>query len=251
MSKALRKAIIRCLFLLPIVGPASAQVTVPTGGSLAIPSSGTLNLGCADLNIHGGLTVGAAQINQSANINIGASGNLAGGQGTINLGGNWNNAGTFIPGTSTVIFGDGCSVGPFQLTGNTIFHNLTLRSTNGGAFVIPAGHHITVNGTLTLQGASGLPVQLVSSSGQTAFITLGPGANVVSTDASVAPNVQIGAVSVGPQSIPTLSEYGLFMLALLLTIAAANPRLINKQLKSSHSRGLTRIANQGESRNAK
>lgn len=162
----------------------------------------------------------SGQIINADSIGIGVLGVLEGGSGSISVGGNWDNSGTFIPGTSTVIFADGCSVTPAQLTGNTTFHNLTLISTNGRTFVFPAGSNITVNGTLTLQGAPGLPIQLVSSSGQAAVIALGPNAQVVRSNANASPNVQIGAIS-SATAIPTLNEYGLMILALLLASMAA------------------------------
>jgi hypothetical protein len=243
---SLRNALIGLFILLPIAEPATAQVTVPPGGSLSIPAGASLHLGCTDLNVQGNVSVGAGQISQAATIGITSSGVLDGGSGTISVGGNWNNFGTFVPGSSTVIFTDGCSTAPAQLTGNTVFYNLTLTSTNGRTFVLPAGHSITVDGTLTLQGLPGLPIQLVSSSEQTAFVTLGAGAQLVSSYATVPPSILIGAANI--EAIPTLGEYGLFILTLLLAAIAV------KQVSSGQSplvRRAARIESQGDIRNAK
>lgn len=242
MSMALRKTMLGIFSLLWIANPVSAQVTIPVAGSFTLPLGGALTLGCSDLGIQGNFSVGAGQIAQAANLSIAVSGLLDGGQGTINVGTSWSNAGTFIPGTSTVIFGDGCGAAPFLLTGSTTFNNLTLTSASGRTFVIPAGHNITVNGTLTLQGVPGLPIQLVSSSGQTAYIALGAGAQVVSSNATVLPNVQIGNAN----AIPTLSQYGLAVLVLLLAASMAHH---SNQLPFSRRRA--RLVSQGESRNAK
>ncbi|MFZ1545993.1 MAG: IPTL-CTERM sorting domain-containing protein [Candidatus Nitrotoga sp.] len=187
---------------------------------MTIPTGATFDLGCTNIDAQGSLLMDSGQIINADSIGIGVLGVLEGGSGSISVGGNWDNSGTFIPGTSTVVFADGCSVTPAQLTGNTTFHNLTLISTNGRTFVFPAGSNITVNGTLTLQGAPGLPIQLVSSSGQAAVIALGPNAQVVRSNANASPNVQIGAIS-SATAIPTLNEYGLMILALLLAAMAA------------------------------
>jgi hypothetical protein len=246
ISPSLRRALIGLFFLLSIAEPAAA-LTIPPGGSLSI--AGILNLGCTDLNDQGTISVGAGQIVQAANIDIAASGVLDGGSGTISLGGNWNNAGTFVPGSGTVIFADACSTGPAQLTGNTVFNNLTLTSTGARTFVIPAGHVITVNGTLTLQGLPGFPIQLVSSTGQpqSAFITLGAGAHFVSSNATVLPSVVIGAAGAAAQVIPTLGEYGLLILSLLIAAIAA---IHGYGSQSPLARRAARIESRGGIRNA-
>lgn len=204
------------VFLAMTVGSvAFAQViNVPVGGSMDVPAGGTMNLGCSTLNVQGTFNVNSGQLSGAGGVTIAATGTVNG-QGTMSVSGNWSNSGAFAPGTGTVVFTDGCAVGPIQITGTTVFNNLTLTSSNGRTFVIPAGANVTVNGTLTLLGASGQPISLVSSAGQTAVINLGPSAHVVQNFVNVGGNVQIGALS-SPQSIPTLNEYGLIILSLLL-----------------------------------
>ena len=171
---------------------AIAQVTVPAGGSMSIPAGGSLNLGCLDFNVLGNVSIlGAGQIS-AATLSIAAAGVLQGGAGTITVGGNWINLGSFVAGSGTVFLTGSCATGSVQLTGNTIFSSLTLTSATGRTFVIPAGHRITVRGVLTLQGIPGLPIQVVSASAQIAFIALGGAAQLVSTNATVSPGVQIG-----------------------------------------------------------
>lgn len=209
-------------FFLFFSTPAAWALDIPSGASLSIPAGGSMDLACTDLNVQGSLSVTSGQINQATNVGIGGTGVVDGGTGTISVGGNWDNSGSFVAGTSTVVFQDGCSALPAQLTGNTTFYNLTLISSTGRSIVLPAGSHITVLGTLTIQGAPGVPIQLTSSSGQTAVINLGPGANVVSSNATVPPTVRIGtAVAAAPQAIPTLGEYGLAIMSLLLAAMAA------------------------------
>ena len=215
---------------------AFAQVIVPTGGTINVPAGGSMNLGCTALNVLGTFNLNSGQVSNTGDVTIAATGTLNGGQGTLSVSGNWSNSGTFIPGTGTVIFTDGCFLGPLQITGTTVFNNLTLTSGNGRTFVIPAGANITVNGTLTLQGTSGQPISLVSSSGQLAIINLGPSAQVIRNFANVSGNVQIGAAP-SVQGIPTLSDFGLILLALLMagtTLWRGGIGIFNAKRKNQH-----------------
>lgn len=207
------------LFLIGLA-PVFAQTVVPAGDSMLIPA-GVLDLVCTSLDVQGNVVVGTGQVDQAGTIDITPTGTLNGGQGQIALGGNWNNNGSFIPGTSTVVFSDVCGSGGGQLTGDTTFNNLTFTSSTGKPFVIPAGSHIAVTGNLVLQGTPGHPLQLLGSSGQTAFITLGRNANVTYLDAQVSPFVQIGQSFVDPSAIPTLGDYALLLLSCLLGFTAA------------------------------
>lgn len=119
-----------------------------------------------------------------------------------------------MAGTSTVVLSDVCGNAQAQLTGNTTFYNLTLISSLGKKFMFPAGTNITVIGTLRLQGAPGNPIQLLSPSGQTININLAPGAQLVNADAQIGPGINI--TSPAPTAIPTLSEYALAILALMM-----------------------------------
>lgn len=213
MRKCLNYALTGALFFLLGPMPVFAQTAIPPNAAMALPA-GVLNLACTNLDLQGSVVLGTSQIDQSGTVTIAASGVLDGGQGTIVVGGDWINSGSFIPGTGTVVFSDVCGSGGGQLSGDTTFNNLTFTSTTGKPFVIPAGSHITVTGTLLLQGTAGDPLQLNSSSGQTAYIALGPNAQVTYDNAQVAPNVQIGALA--PTAIPALDGHALLLLSFLL-----------------------------------
>lgn len=174
-----------------------------------------MNLGCNGLIVQGTFNVGDGQAGNTGNVNINPTGTLNGGTGTLTVNGNWTNAGSFNANAGTVIFTDGCAPGPLTFSGNTMFNNLSFVSTTGQNFVLPAGANITVSGTLTLQGTVSQPLQLNSSTGQPALITLAPSARLVRANTSLN-NVQL----VGLPSIPTLSEYGLMLMALLMAVAA-------------------------------
>lgn len=219
MRNILDDVLIGALFFLSGLMPVLAQTVIPVGTSMLLPAGG-VNLACTNLDVQGSVVVGSSHIDQVNTIGITPTGVLNGGQGTINVGGDWNNTGSFIPGTGTVIFGDICGISGGQLIGNTSFNNLTFTSATGKPFTVPAGSHITVTGHLLLQGGPGNPLQLTSSSGAIAYILLGPNATVTYSNTQPLLNVQIGT-SVNPTSIPTLNEYGLLLLSLLLAATAA------------------------------
>lgn len=201
----------------------AAELNVPAGATLQIPGSAALQLGCADLTTAGTALVNAGQIQQAGNVTISPSGALNGGTGTIQVGGNWNNRGTFIAGSGSVMFVDGCSTAPASLSGDTSFNQLVLTSQIGRTFVIEAGRNIGVTGSLIVQGTSAAPVRLVTSSstGQVAYVTLAPGASYTATDASIPPTVRIvDPTPPPPNPIPTLGEWGRGLLMLLLALAA-------------------------------
>lgn len=227
-----RICIAACL-LLAVNNEALAQIHIPPGGSISVSSGGSMNLGCTALTVQGIFNV-SGQVSSIGDVDIGVGGNINGEQGTLTVSGNWNNSGTFNAGTGNVVFTDGCAVGPLKLSGTAVFNNLTLTSANGRTFVIPAGSNITVLGTLTLQGVSGQPIHLISSSGQTAIINLGPNAQVIRSYVDVNPHVQIGAA---PQGIPTLGEYGLILLALLVALTTfwqGQLGALNPKRKNTH-----------------
>lgn len=201
---------------------AQAQYSIASGTSTTLPANGSLNVGCLPVNVGGTLNVTSGRVNNAGTVTI-QGGVVNGGTGTITVGGGWSNNGTFNAGTGTVVFNAGCTAGQVQITGNTVFRNLTLTSNSGTTFVIPAGSNITVNGVLTLQGASGTPIQLISSSGQPAVITMGPGAQLVSTNANVPCSVLIGGVAPQCQatSIPTVTGLGQLTLAVMVLLFAA------------------------------
>lgn len=233
------------VLLLLVAGGAAADVVVGGGATQTLPA-GALDLGCTGLLVAGDMTIDTGRVSLAQSVSIAASGTLNAGAGIIQVGGDWNNAGNFVSGTSAVTIGGACGGTQFRLTGQTVFNDLTLTSTSGATFVIPAGHNITVNGTLTLLGSPGQPIQLVSSSGQTAYIALGAGANLDSHNATVQPGVQIGAAAVGTQGIPSLSTVGMLILATLLwAVTVARSRALGMQ----NRRCVTRKHDQGESRN--
>jgi hypothetical protein len=247
MSKAsfqfLRRLCTGLLLAVAASTTAFAQFTVPAGATFDVPPGGNLGLACVPLNVQGTLNVNSGQISNAGNTSITAGGTLNGGSGTLTVAGDWSNSGSFNAGTGSVVFLDSCLGTPAVLTGNTVFRNLTLSSATGRSIVLPAGANITVTGTLTIQGAPGLPVQLVSSSGAPATINLAPGATVVNNFSLVAGNVFIGAPPAAVvASIPTLDQFGLALLALLM-LAATRKRLIRLSARPAQGQAREPIKN--------
>jgi hypothetical protein len=171
----------------------AAQVVIPAGASVLLPS-GSVGLACADLTVQGTMAVGASQVGMARNVTIASGATLDAGAGTLTVGGNWTNGGTFARGTSTVTFADGCATTAAVLSGTTAFTNLAFTSAGGRTFVLPAGGATSVMGALTLSGAPGLPIQIVSATpSQPTFIALGAGATVSSANVQLGANVTIGA----------------------------------------------------------
>ena len=223
--------LIRALLLtLCLAGPVAAQVSIPPGAQLDVPAGSTLDFSCSSLTMDGTLNLdgGLLTIDQGANFGNGSQ--VTGSGGTISVGGDFAAAAPLNLGTSSLTLRDGCNAGnSSQITGTIVVQNLTLSSTTGRTFILPAGANITVLGTLTLQGAPGQPLQLASAGG-TAVINLGPAATVASNFATVPTSVQIGAatVALAPASIPTLQEWALLITSAMLGVLGA---LIIRQRK--------------------
>ena len=193
-----------------------AQVNLPLGGTLNVPADGSMNLGCVPLNVLGAFNLNSGQVSNTGGVSIGAGGNLNGGSGILSVSGNWNNSGTFVPGSGSVIFTDGCASGPIQINGTTVFNNLSLSSSTGRNFIFPSGSWITITGTLTLQG-TGQPIALFTAGDRTT-IRMAPGSQLVSNNVTGYHLDQNGYVIIEPPTIPTLSEYGVILLSLLMAL---------------------------------
>lgn len=110
------------------------------------------------------LTGGASSTwNVSGNVTIDGSrtytGLISAGASIWNVGGNWSNTGTFTAGTSTVTLNGANQA----ISGSTIFYNLTKSVDTARTLTFAASSTTTVNGTATLNGASGQLLSLASS----------------------------------------------------------------------------------------
>src|SRR3989338_7774051 len=218
MQRKISRLLAGCAMAFCLCATAAAQIVIPPGASLDAPSGSIVDLSCSTVDMQGTLNIGGT-LSVDSDVTFGSSAIVSGSNGIISVGGNLSATGPIDTGNNTVVLRDGCIGNTSQISGNFVFQNLTLSSTTGRTFVIPAGANITVLGTLTLQGAPGQNIQLVSSGGGTAVINLGPGATVTRNTATVNGGVQIGGAAAAT-NIPTLSEYGLMLMALLMGLAA-------------------------------
>ncbi|WP_053844449.1 IPTL-CTERM sorting domain-containing protein [Paracidovorax avenae] len=201
---------------LTLCTPVAAQWVVPPGSSLDVPPGGAVDISCTSLDMQGTLNLSGGTLSVDSSATFASGSNVTGSGGTISVGGDLIATGPVDTGNNTLVLRDGCDPGnTSQISGNIVVQNLVLQSTTGRNFVLPAGANITVLGSLTIQGTQAQPVQLTSASG-TAVVNLGPNATVTRNFASVPPTVQIGAAATAVTSIPTLSEYGLVLLSLLM-----------------------------------
>jgi len=207
------------LLLSPV---AQAQITIAPGGISSIGSGGSSSLGCSAIGVQGTLNLAASRILNAGDVLITSTGVFNAGQSSIDVSGSWANNGSFVAGSSTVVFSDTCAAGTIQISGTTTFNNLTLSSNSARTFYVAPGSNITVNGVLSLQGSGASPIKLSSSNGQLVVINLGPLAQVIYNNVSVSPSVQIGAgAGAGAMAaVPTLDAYGMLLLVLSLILAA-------------------------------
>lgn len=196
--------------------PVAAQWVVPPGASFDVPPGGAVDIACTSLDMQGTLNLSGGTLSVDSSATFGSGSNVTGSGGTISVGGDLIATGPVNTGNNTLVLRDGCDPGnTSQISGNITVQNLVLQSTTGRNFVLPAGANITVLGSLTIQGTPAQPVQLTSASG-TAVVNLGPNATVTRNFASVPPTVQIGDAPTSVAAIPTLNEYGLVLLSLLV-----------------------------------
>ncbi len=110
----------------------------------------------------GSLETGGNSADVEAEISLGAAGSLELGASTINLAGNWTNAGgTFNAGTSTLNL-DGTS---HTFAGATTFNNLAKTSAAAESITFTSGETTTVAGSLTLDGSAGQVITINASTG--------------------------------------------------------------------------------------
>ena len=211
-----------------------AQLTVG-GGSTVRLGDGGLDLGCADLVVAGTMAAGTSGIDQTRDVGIAPSGTVEGESATLNVTGDWDNAGSFNAGTAIVNFVGGCGRNSAIISGETTFSTLWITTSTGKLYSFQSGSTQTITNSLTLTGVAGNLLTLRSTvGGNEAFldlqgnhstdfvdvddvhaigntITLGPG--------SVQGDNTVGWIGV---AVPALSVVALVLL--MLTIIAAGHR---------------------------
>ncbi len=151
---------------------AHADLIVPANSVVNL-GSGTVDLACTDVVVAGTLELASGSVVNVRHVTIQAGGAIDGGSGLITLGGNWTNAGQFIPGTSAVRVRDLCALTSATITGNTTFSTASFVTAIGKNYVFAVGSTQIINDLLEIAGTTALPIQFRSSvAGQVAFINL-------------------------------------------------------------------------------
>jgi len=205
--------------------------------------SGSFDLGCNDVTIAGSLDVGTGSVLNARHLNI-ADGSVNAGSGQVQLAGDWNNNGTFIPSTSLVAVQDGCATTRSALNGDTSFHTFTASTASGKTLQAAAGSTQVFYNNLTLTGIAGNPLLIRSSQvGNQAFFTLAPNGTQSINAVDVMDNNALGGQRLAPNlssvdsgnnfnwflrvlvPVPTLSWLSLGFLTLVLMMTAFRRRL--------------------------
>lgn len=154
----------RALVLLSlfVANTAFAAMTIGSG-SVVNFGDGTFNLGCEDLVVAGQGNGTAETLSAIANLTISSGGTLAPGAGSVSLGGNFSNTGTFVPGTSHVAIVDACGNGVSEVSGATSFYDLAVTTMLGKQLTFPASVTQSIAHALTFQGVAGNLLKIVSS----------------------------------------------------------------------------------------
>ena len=151
---------------------AAAELTVGSGSTWDL-GTGQLDLGCTDLRVGGTFSAGTVGFLQGRDVAIDPGGVVNGNSATLALAGDWDNAGTFNAGTSTVQMVDGCSLLSAVIAGNTTFANLQMTTASGFQRSFTAGSTQTVTSSLQLVGVSGNLLKVRSTlGGSAAFLNV-------------------------------------------------------------------------------
>jgi hypothetical protein len=164
---------------LPDISIAQSSSTI-TGGTITV-SDATItinsNIPVYDLVVDNNAGTATASLSAALsvlhNLTIN-SGTLLANNNNITVGGNWNNAGTYTPGTNTVTFTGGSAQHQYTRTGTGTFSSLTLNDANG----LLLNNNLTIAGTLTLTSGK---VTLGSNNLTLSAAVSGPGALGTST----------------------------------------------------------------------
>jgi len=194
-------ALIGFLLCLLFESSAIASVNIPAGGRIAL-NGGGLGVGCTDMTVGGNLQLGSGAVFSIRDMRI-LAGSIDAGSGTLTLGGNWDNQGSFIAGSSLVSIVDACAPAA-GFSGPSTFYDLSLVSSIGKRITILPGQTQTVLHALTIIGTLANPIQIQSGvPGRPGFLQL---------DAFATQNISHVGVSdnwaTGQPLAPTLSNEG-------------------------------------------
>ena len=150
----MKRTLILAVLTLLASGAPAAQFNVGSGASVDL-GTGSLDLGCADLDVTGTFSSGTSGITQARDVTIAPAGIVNGESATLEVTGDWDNTGTFNAGTGTVQMVDGCSLASAVINGNTTFNNLAMSTSSGFLYTFTSGSATDVSSDFEKSGASG------------------------------------------------------------------------------------------------
>ncbi len=215
--------------MLLVATPSGAGVVTVGSGAIADLGTGSLNLGCGDLTVEGMLMVSAGAIEQARDVTIDPTGIVNGNSATLEVAGDWDNAGSFNAGTSTVQLVDGCGLASAVIAGDTTFANLDMTTTSGFLYSFTSGSTQTVTSSLTLLGTEASFLTIRSTvDGSEAFLNVQGTSSADFVDVQDSDATLGNAITLGPNSVkgsntpgwlaaavvPALGALGLAVLAL-------------------------------------
>lgn len=236
------------LLVLALAGPAAASITIPPDARVDL-DGGRVALAGGDITSQGALRLASGELADVGDVRL-LAGNADLGSGQVTLLGDWENRATVIAGSSVVTFRDGPAA-LRRILGNASFATLSLVSANGSRYRLESGSTQRIATVLQIIG-TGVPIQIdVTAPGSIARLDLLPGgtqdiANVGVSDVyavgqPLAPALAnqggrgnatgwFGSGTGGPGGpgvpvpqptiVPTLSDGGLLLLALLFAAIA-------------------------------
>jgi hypothetical protein len=169
MRRAARVGALTAALLMAASLADAAEFVVGSGGSVDL-GTGSLDLGCADLTVAGTFAGGSVGFDQARDVTIAPTGIVNGEAATLQVAGDWDNAGAFNAGTGSVAMIDGCGLLSASVLGNTTFNDLDITTATAKLLSFEAGATTTVTGDLQLAGQSGALLQIGSTSGGVAAL---------------------------------------------------------------------------------
>lgn len=218
MSAAARAAAAAAALLGLAAAAPAGDLSVGAGSTLDLGGA-TLDLGCGDLTIDGTFSAGTVGFTRVRDLTIDPTGTLHGDSATLEVTGDFDNAGTFHPGTGTVRLVDGCGLLSAVVAGDSVFANLEVATMSAKQVSFTAGSTQTVTGSLALSGANGALLRVRSTQGGSAAFLDVQGTSSASF-VDVEDNAAAGnPIALGPGSIQGPNTPGWTLAALVPSIS--------------------------------
>jgi len=207
--------------LVVATGASAAEFSVGSGASVDL-GTGSLDLGCADLTVGGTLSAGTVGFAQARDVTIDPTGLVNGNSATLEVAGDWDNAGSFNAGTSTVKMVDGCGLASAVIAGDTTFANLEMTTSTGFLYSFDSGSTQTVTSSLTLLGDTGNLLTIRSTlDGSAAFLNVQGSSSADFVDVQDNDATGGNAITLGPNSVLGTNTPGWFPAAALVPALGA------------------------------